>query len=120
LSRPVKIQIVELARALIADEQHWCRRHLAEDENGFSVSPTSNSTVKRCGLGAVIAAAYELTHDYEAARLLGHEALRPHYSPTTVIQVNDIRCHAAVLALFDEVISRGVVALGKGSGAGPL
>ena len=105
MSRPLKVQIVERARALIADEQHWCRRHLAEDENGVSVSPTSNSTVKRCGLGAVIAAAYELTHDYDAAHRLGHEALRPHYSPATLIYLNDIRGHAAVLALFDEVIA---------------
>jgi hypothetical protein len=103
LSRPLKIQIVETARALIADEQHWCRRHLAQDVNGISVSPTSAKAVKRCGLGALIAAAYELTHDFDAAHQLGHEALRP----ATVIYVNDIRGHAAVLALFDEVIAAG-------------
>ena len=96
MSRPLKVQIVERARTLIADEKHWCRRHLAEDKNG--VSPTSGSVVKRCGLGAVIAAAYELTNDYDAAHLLGHEVLRPHYSPATLIHVNDIRGHAAVLA----------------------
>ena len=107
MSRPLKIQIVERARTLIADEKHWCRRHLAEDKNGVSVSPTSGSVVKRCGLGAVIAAAYELTHDYDAAHLLGHEVLRPHYSPATLIHINDIRGHAAVLALFDEVIAAG-------------
>ena len=107
MSRPLKLQIVEAARILIADEQHWCRRHLAEDVNGVSVSPTSASAVKRCGLGALIAAAYELTNDYDAAHLLGHEVLRPHYSPATVIHVNDIRGHAAVLALYDEVIAAG-------------
>jgi hypothetical protein len=107
LSRPLKIQVIERARALIADEQHWCRRHLALDANGVVVSPTSASAVKRCGLGAVIAAAYQLTHDYDAAHRLGHEALRPHYSPATLIYVNDIRGHAAVLALFDAVIAAG-------------
>jgi len=106
LSRPVKIQIVELARALIADEQHWCSRHLAE-VNGVTVSPTSASAVKRCGLGALIAAAYQLTHDLDAAYKLGHEALRPRYGPATVIHVNDVRGQAAVLALFDEVIAAG-------------
>jgi hypothetical protein len=40
MARPLKLQIVEQARTLIADEQHWCRRHLAEDGNGVSVSPT--------------------------------------------------------------------------------
>src|SRR4029078_10538439 len=105
MSRPLKVQIVERARALVADEQNWCRRHLAEDARGVSVSPTHASAVKRCGLGAVIAAAYQLTHDYDAAHRLGHEALRPHYSPATLIYLNDIRGHAAVLALFDEVIA---------------
>jgi hypothetical protein len=48
---------------LIVDEQHWCRSHLALDKNGVVVSPTSAKAVKRCGQGAVIAAAYQLTQD---------------------------------------------------------
>ena len=107
MSGPLKVQIVERARALIADEQHWCRGHLAEDENGVAVFPTSANAVKRCGLGAVIAAAYELTHDFDAAHYLGHSALRPHYGHSTLIYVNDARGHAAALALFDEVIAAG-------------
>ena len=105
MSRPLKLQIVEQARALIADEQHWCRHHLAQDVNGVAVSPTSASAVKRCGLGAVIAAAYQLTHDFDAAHDLAHKALCPCYGPATPMYVNDARGHAAVLALFDEVIA---------------
>jgi hypothetical protein len=105
LSKPLKIQIVEQARALIADREHWCQRHLAEDVNGVSLSPTSASAMKRCRLGAVIAAAYQLTHDFDAAHQLGHEALRPRYGAATVTYVNDTIGHAAVLALFDEVIA---------------
>jgi hypothetical protein len=107
LSRPLKVQIVERARALIAEERHWCRRHLALDKNGVVVSPTSAKAVKRCALGAVIAAAYQLTHDYDAAHQLGHEVLAPIYRAATLMQVNDNRGHAAVLALFDEVIAAG-------------
>ena len=107
MSRPLKIQIVERARELIADEQHWCRRHFGEDANGFPASPTSPSAIKWCGLGALIAAAYQLTHDFDAAHQLGHEALRPRYGAATLIYVNDTRGHAAVLALFDEVIAAG-------------
>ena len=62
-----QIQIVERARALIADGQHWCRGDLARDINGEEVSPTAASAMKRCGLGAVIAAAHEVTHDLGAA-----------------------------------------------------
>jgi len=107
LSRSLKFQIVEQARALIADEKHWCRHHLGVDVNGLAVSTTSAKAVKRCGLGAVIAAAYQLTHDYDAAHRLGHEALRPRYGAATLIYVNDTRGHAAVLALFDEVTAAG-------------
>src|SRR5262249_39833134 len=77
VKKPLKIQIVELARALIADAQHWCPRHLALDKNDVVVSPTSSLAVKRCALGAVLAAAYQLTHDLDAAYKLGHEALAP-------------------------------------------
>ena len=107
LSKPLKIQIVERARALIADEEHWCRNELARDARGMGVCPLSDSAVKWCGLGAVIAAAYQLTHDFDTANRLGHEALRPRYGAATVIYVNDTIGHAAVLAMFDEVIAAG-------------
>jgi hypothetical protein len=107
LSKPIKVQIVERARALIADEQHWCRGNIAQDVSGVVVSPTVNNAVKRCGLGALISAAYQLTHDFDAAHELGHSALRPRYGPTTLTHVNDESGHAAVLALFDEVIIAG-------------
>ncbi len=71
------------------------------------MSPTHASATKRCGLGAVIAAAYQLTHDYNTAHQLCHEALGPHYRAATLMHINDIRGHAAVLALFDEVIAAG-------------
>jgi len=105
LSRPLKLQIVEQARALIADESHWCRGHLAQDVSGVAVSPTSANAVKRCGLGAVIAACYQLSHDFDAAHDLAHKALCPCYGPATLMYVNDARGHAAVLALFNEVIA---------------
>ena len=107
MSRSLKLQIVEHARALIADAQHWCRGQLAQDASGVSVFPTSASAVKRCGLGAVMAAAYQLTHDHDAANDLAHDALRPHFGISTLVHVNDERGHAAVLALFDEVIAAG-------------
>jgi hypothetical protein len=105
MARPLQIQIVETARALIADEWHWCRGDLARDINGEEVCPSTARAVKRCGLGALIAAAYELTHDFDAAHDLAFKALRPSYGTSTLVRVNDMRGHAAVLALFDEVIA---------------
>ena len=69
--------------------------------------PTSVNAVKRCGLGAVIAAAYELTHDFDAAHRLGREALRPRYGPSTLIYVNDARGHAAAFAFSMKLSRRG-------------
>ena len=105
MAKPLQIQIVERARALIADEQHWCRGHLAQDESGVGIFATSDRAVKRCALGAVIAAAYQLTRDFDAANDLAHKAMRPCYSTATLIHVNDMRGHTAVLAPLDEVIA---------------
>ncbi len=81
------------------------RNHIALDANGASVFPTSLGAVKRCALGALIAAVYELTHDYDAADHLAYEALRPHCGTSTLIYINDTTGHAAVLELFDQVIA---------------
>jgi hypothetical protein len=105
MARLLQLQIIERARALIEDKDHWCRNHIALDENGVSVFPTSLSAAKRCGLGALIAAAYELTGDHDAADRLAYDALRPHYGSSTLIHINDMRGHASVVALFDKVIA---------------
>ena len=105
MARQLQKQIVERARAFIADEQHWCRGELARNVIGEEVCPTSASAVKRCALGAVIAAAHELMHDSDAAHDFAFKALRPKYGTATLVRVNDMRGHAAVLAVFDTVIS---------------
>jgi hypothetical protein len=107
LSRPLKVQIVEGARALISDESRWCRGELARDAKGRSVCPMSDSAMKRCGLGALLMASYEITRDHRAAYDLAIKAMRPLHGTATLVKVNDIRGHAAVLALFDEVIAAG-------------
>ena len=107
MARPLQLQVVERARALIADQRHWCRGDLARDVNGVAVCQTAADAVKRCGLGAVMAAAYQLTHDFDVANELAHKALRPRYGVATLVHVNDMRGHAAVLALFDDVIAAG-------------
>jgi hypothetical protein len=105
LSSPLKLQIVERARALIADESRWCRGELARDVNGVGVCPTSDMAMKRCGLGALIMAAYQITNDRRGVYDLAIKAMRPLHGSATLVNVNDVRGHAAVLALFDEVIA---------------
>jgi hypothetical protein len=75
LSKPLKLQIVEQARALVADESRWCHGELARDANGVGVCPTSDSATKRCGLGALIMAAYRITNDRRQAHDLAIKAI---------------------------------------------
>jgi phage terminase large subunit GpA-like protein len=105
MARPLQIEILERARALIEDEARWCRDHIALDASGVSVFPTNPGAVKRCALGALIAAAYELTHDHDAADHLAYQALRPHCGTSTLIYINDTTGFAGVLELFDTVIA---------------
>src|SRR4029453_2470642 len=107
MASPLKVQIVERARALIADESHWCRGALARDANGTGVCPMSDGAVKRCGLAALIMAAYQISTDRREAIGLAVKAMRPLHGSATLMHVNDTRGHAAVLALFDEVIAAG-------------
>ena len=65
----------------------------------------SDSATKRCGLGALIMAAYLTTNDRRQAHDLAIKAMRPLHGNATLVNVNDVRGHAAVLALFDEVIA---------------
>jgi hypothetical protein len=50
-------------------------------------------------------AAYEITQDHRAAYDLAIRAMQPLHGTATLVKVNDVRGHAAVLALFDEVIA---------------
>jgi len=50
-------------------------------------------------------AAYQTTNDRRQAHDLGIKAMRPLHGSATLVNVNDVRGHAAVLALFDEVIA---------------
>jgi hypothetical protein len=52
-------------------------------------------------------AAYQITNDRRGAHDLAIRALRPLHASATLVHVNDVMGHAAVIALFDEVIAAG-------------
>ncbi len=105
MSKPLNTQIIERARALIADEQNWCRGQLARDANGNPVCPTDARAKRRCAFGAFIAAAYEIANDYTLADDLAIGAVRSFTATATLVNVNDVRGHAAVLMQLDEAIA---------------
>ena len=106
MAKPLKLQIIERAKELIQDERHWCRGYFGVDAAGASTDPTSREAVRRCALGALLAAAYELTNNNLRSYDLAVNALRPLCGSNTVVLTNDHRGHAAVLALFDEAMAR--------------
>ncbi len=79
----------------------WIASEIANEPRG-----TAWHRARRCGLGALIAAAYQVTDDDRRAHDLAINALRPLHGSATLVNVNDVRRHAAVLALLDEVLAR--------------
>jgi hypothetical protein len=106
MTKPLTSQIIARAKELIQDERNWCRGYMAVDERDLGVDPTSKQAVKRCALGALLAAAYELVNDKNSAYELAVNALQPLSGSNGVVVLNDHSGHAAVLALFDVVLAR--------------
>jgi hypothetical protein len=103
MSKPLTRPIIERARALIADGDHWCRAALAKDERGRQVDPTGAIARQWCAFGALIAASFELVGDLKQAHNLAEAVARE--SCSSLINTNDTEGHAAVLALFDKVLA---------------
>jgi hypothetical protein len=101
----VRTRILERARALIADERYWCPGDLARNERGLPVGPADGDAVQRCALGALIAAAHEVTGNPALAHDLAATALRPLVGATALTHINDAAGHAAVLKLLDRAIA---------------
>ena len=91
MSKPLKVQVIEKARALIEDERHWCRGELARDMHALSVCPTDSRAERRCALGALIAAAYQLTNDFGRAHDLAISAAGTHTLPARSISADALR-----------------------------
>jgi len=105
MSKPLTRPIIERARALIADENHWCRAALAEDGRGRQVDPTDATARRWCAYGALIAAAFEFVGDLKQAHNLADAVAKEIRGPSFLINTNDTKGLAAVLAIFDEALA---------------
>jgi hypothetical protein len=106
MSQAIHVQIIKEARALIADEAHWCRRQIALDAEGMAVCATDRRASKLCAYGALIASARHMTNDCDQSYRLVSRAVTEFGGSTPLIEVNDAGGHTAVIALFDDVIAR--------------
>jgi hypothetical protein len=104
MSKPLRVQVVEKARSLIEDDS-LVHGELARDVDSDSVCPTDSRAQRRCALGALMAVAYQLTNDHSQAHEIAISAVRPLFGTAALVNINDVRGHAAVLALLDEVLA---------------
>jgi hypothetical protein len=105
MSKPVTVTIMERAREVIADPEHWCRGSFARGRGGVSVSVGDVSARRYCAIGAIILAALEITGDTSRARELACSVATKISETGSLVVVNDHQGHAAVLALFDKAIA---------------
>jgi hypothetical protein len=106
MSKQLNLHIIEHARALIANEAHWCRRQMAFDGDGGAVMATDRRASRLCAYGALIASAHHMTNDCDRSYRLVSRAVMQFGGSSALIDMNDIEGHAAVLALFDAVIAQ--------------
>jgi hypothetical protein len=105
MAKAIRVQVLERARALIADKRHWCTGQFALDAHGYAVDPTGQTAVRRCAVGALIAAAHEITTNSALAHELAATSTRPVVGATALTHINDAEGHSAVLDLIDQAIA---------------
>lgn len=105
MSKPINVRLIERARELIADPEHWCRGSYARGKGGVSVSVGDSSARRYCAMGALILAAWEITGDVNRGDGLAYNAAKIVSKTGSLVFVNDHQGHAAVLALLDKAIA---------------
>jgi hypothetical protein len=60
---------------------------LARDAAGLPVDPTYSRATRRCALGALVSAAFQLTNDHWQAYDLAMSALRPTCGSATLVRI---------------------------------
>jgi hypothetical protein len=76
MAKPILTQIIERARAYVADRARWTRYTLALTRNNRDCEPTDAKAVRFCAYGALVRASFDLTGDvHQARRLAGQAAM---------------------------------------------
>jgi hypothetical protein len=98
-----ELQVLRRAREIISDPGRWTQGTFARDEDGNSCDPRDDFACRWCALGAVTKAAVILGADDG----IGSGAVDLLYEAqplATVVAINDIQGHEAILALFDRAL----------------
>ena len=107
MARALERQIIETARALIADPACWTQGEFARDGDGNPASWKSPRATRFCIWGALHRAAYDLIGDHRQSVIMTDRAacaLRAR--GTSLSGDNDRGTHADALAVLDMYLRR--------------
>mgnify|MGYP001571889054 CR=1 FL=1 len=107
MSKPIDIQILEIARAKVANPKTWTRGCAARDRRGEEVAAESAEAVRWCALGAVGRAMFELGAPVSAAQS-AFRRLDGNASLLSISAINDLSGRKAALALFDRALEEAL------------
>lgn len=104
MSRDINREILELARARVANRETWCKGHSARMPSGRVAAGRDElaKAVKFCGFGALYRSAYDLLGDVDKARKKAWEIELQMLRGGGIAAINDGKDgRRRVLALFD-------------------
>ena len=113
-SQPTAAQLLQEARAAIADRDHWTVQHMARAFDDAPVDVYDHRACKFCVHGALmrVRKVHGLHKDYAAPavkrayNMLRTAAIELHGHAATS-RINDFKGHAAILAVLDLAINYG-------------
>jgi hypothetical protein len=110
MEQPTPLELLIIARSLIAKEKNWCQGDYAKDENGRGVGSLSPDAVRWCAMGALYKAAkcFELgvLRD-EMLKVMDY--LKISTTEISIIAQNDgPEGHKGVLQMYDKAIAMAV------------
>jgi hypothetical protein len=99
-------EILAMARALIANEKHWCQGAYAARASGGYTDPLDPEATQWCALGACVKITGGMEGRWNAARDALYAARGA--GELSVVRVNDKLGHAAVMHLYDKAIEMAI------------
>jgi hypothetical protein len=99
-------EILAMARALIANEKHWCQGSYAARASGGFTDALDPEATQWCALGACIKVTGGMEGRWNMARNALYAARRA--GELSVVRVNDKLGHAAVMHLYDKAIEMAI------------
>ena len=102
MAQRTPVEILKAARERIADPERWCQKAYARGKSGRVDIEEGRAAQQWCAIGAVGSIAFS-RQAYEAKDHLQVAADR--LFSTSIITVNDVHGHEAVLRVYDAAIA---------------